>query len=310
MGQQHLQLMQLLEQIPPYRPTKSIKGKADLSGSTTMYDLGHQWAMNFKQFHPEVEFAGTAEGSEAAIKMLANDPTIIAGVSRQVDLEDQKLLQAGRCKDPMAIVVATDALVLYVHKDNPIATTGISPEQLQKLFGADASGVALVKNWGGLGVTGGLANQPIQVYDRESGSASHNFISKTLLAGGKQVKAKASVKSNAEVCKAISTDIAGAGLGEMASHQANVKKVPLLVQGQLVQADESSVLAGRYPLMRPLMLVVDKQQLKSDGGLREAVLQYVLSKDGQTEVMKAGFFPLNPGFIRQQLDAISGQQLR
>ena len=112
MGQQHLQLMQLLEQIPPYRPTKSIKGKADLSGSTTMYDLGHQWAMNFKQFHPEVEFAGTAEGSEAAIKMLANDPTIIAGVSRQVDLEDQKLLQAGRCKDPMAIVVATDALVL------------------------------------------------------------------------------------------------------------------------------------------------------------------------------------------------------
>lgn len=74
--------------------------------------------------------------------------------------------------------------------------------------------------------------------------------------------------------------------------------------------DEASVLTGKYPLMRPLMLVVDKKQLQSDGGLREAVLQYVLSKDGQTEVMKAGFYPLNPAFIRQQLEAVSGQQLR
>jgi hypothetical protein len=28
------------------------------------------------------------------------------------------------------------------------------------------------------------------------------------------------------------------------------------------------------------------------------------------EVMKAGFYPLNPSFIRQQLDQVSGQQLR
>ncbi len=146
-GQQHIQLMQLLEQIPPYRPTKEITGKANLSGSSTMYDLGHQWAMNFRQFHPKVELAGVADGSEAALSALAQDPSIIAGVSRQVDIDDQKKLQAGACKDPMAIIVATDAMALYVHKDNPIATLGVTPEQLQQIFSAGPDGQSAAKNW-------------------------------------------------------------------------------------------------------------------------------------------------------------------
>lgn len=310
LSQHHLQLMQLLEQIPPYRPSKDVQGKATLSGSSTMYDLGHQWALNFKQFHPKVEFTGEANGSEAALKALASDSSVIAGVSRQVDIEDQKLLQTGSCKDPMAIVVATDAMAIYVHKDNPIASKGITPEQLQKIFAAGANGVSSVKNWGELGVTGTLAEAPIHIFDREPGSGSHTFISKTLLGGATTAKAKSTHQSNTDVCKAVSEDVAGIGIGEMSNHQTSIRKVPLILQGQLVMPDEASVLTGKYPLMRPLMLVVDKKQLQGDGGLREAVLQYVLSKDGQTEVMKAGFYPLNPAFIRQQLEAVSGQQLR
>ena len=50
--------------------------------------------------------------------------------------------------------------------------------------------------------------------------------------------------------------------------------------------------------------------MATDGGLREAILRYVLSRDGQLEAVRADFFPMDPAFIRQQLDSISGPQMR
>jgi len=85
---QQFQMMQMLDQLPPYRPTEKLSGQAKLSGSRTMSDLGHEWAQNFKQFHPGLEMTGTAEGSEVALRLLSEDPTIIAGVSRPVDAKD------------------------------------------------------------------------------------------------------------------------------------------------------------------------------------------------------------------------------
>ena len=70
-----------------------------------------------------------------------------------------------------------------------------------------------------------------------------------------------------------------------------------MVQGELVQANEITVLAGKYPIVCRLMLVLDKEQLTKDGKLRETILRYVLSRDGQNVVMKSGFFPLDPGFF-------------
>jgi phosphate transport system substrate-binding protein len=304
---QQLQLQQLLEQIPPYRPTATLKGKVVISGSTTMADLGHQWVALFKKFHPEVEFSGTPEGSDKGIRQLADDPTVIAGVSRGVDGEDLKILQSGKVKKPMAIVVATDAMAVFVHKDNPIAS--LSPEQLTQIYSAAPGSL----KWGTFAPGSPIADQPVKLYEREAGSASQVFVSRTLLGGrtANQVNpGNAPITSNAEIVAAIGKDPLGIAIGELSTQNPSARKVPLLIDGSAVPAESASVLAGRYPLMRPLMLVVDQESLAAEGGVREAVLRFVLSRDGQMEVMKAGFYPLNPSFIRQQLDQVSGQQLR
>jgi phosphate transport system substrate-binding protein len=303
-----IQLMQMLDQLPPYRPQGELSGKAILSGSTTMNDLGRQWATQFKLFHPSVEFSGAADGSEAALKLLASDPTVIAGVSRPVDAADQSMLQAGKCKHPIAITVAMDAIAVYVHKSNPLPN--VSPNVLNAIFAMGADGKSKAKTWSDVGVQGSLANQPINIYERGVGSGSQAYISKTLLGGAKVVPPYKSCNSNTEICKFVGEDPKGIGIAELHYDNPNVRRVPLMVQGQMVPADEASVLAGRYPLTRPLMLVLDKSQLEADGRLRESVLRFVLSRDGQTAATKAGFYPLNPSFIRQQLQEIAGQQLR
>lgn len=306
---EHLQLQHLLESLTPYYPSKNeLKGKVVLSGTSMLTELGHQWAVNFKKFHPMVEFSGGADGSEEALKALANDPTIVAGVSRAVNEKDQALLQAGKCKQPIAIVAATSAMAVLVHKDNPII--GLQPEQVQAIFAAGPDGNPKLKTWGELGVKDKFANQPIHLYQREDGSGTQSYIRGTILGGAAIAKGKGVFTSNGEVAKAIAGDPVGIGLGELSNHDPNIRRVPLLLQGQSVPAEETSVLAGKYPLMRPLILIVDQSQLATDGGIRESIMRYVLSKDGQTEVLKAGYYPLDPSFIRQQLDAITGKQIR
>jgi len=306
--QQHFQLMQLLDQLEPYSPLEKLEGKVQLNGSRTMSDIGHQWAENFKQFHPSVEFEGKADGSEIALKQLAENPTSIAGVSRPVDEADQKLLQSGKCKEPIAVTVGIEAMALYVHKSNPLA--GVSPETVKAIFAAGVDGKPKAKLWGDLGVEGGLASAPIVAYERDAASGSQTFLSRVLLSGAQVAPSHKICESNFDVCKSIGADPKGVGFADINYFHPEVRRVPVLVQGNLIEANEAMVLAGKYPIVRPLLVVFDKSQLAGDGKLRESILRYLLSRDGQSVVVKAGFYPADPGFIKHQLTEIFGQQLR
>jgi len=307
-NQRHFQLMQMLDQLEPYLPLEKLSGKIQLNGSRTMSDMGHQWAENFKQFHPAVEFEGKADGSEVALKALAENPSSIAGVSRPVDEADQKLLQAGNCKEPIAVTIGMEAMAMYVHKDNPLQS--LSPEIVKAIFAAAEDGKPKAKRWGDLGVAGPLADKPIVAYERDSASGSQTFVTRVLLAGAKPAKSYKICESNFDICKAVGEDPNGVGFADLNYVNPMVRRVPVLIQGRLIEATEEMVLSGKYPIIRPLLVVFDKSQLASEGKLRESILRYLLSRDGQSIVMKAGFYPADPGFIKHQLNEIFGQQLR
>ena len=284
--QEHAALTHLIESIEPYFKKKEIKGTATLAGSTTMQALGKSWSDRFKKFHPEVTFTRGVDGTEAALKALSEDPSVIAGASRPLTDEDTAMLKKGKCKDPLAIIVALDPLALYVHKDNPIA--GITPQQLESLFHAPGGKNKHAAVWGDVGVAGEMATKPVRIHSRSETSGTTTFIKQMILQNGEMAKEAQSHRTSEEICKAV----------------------PLVLNGARIPATEQTFLSGQYPLVRPLLLVIDKSQLASDGGLREAVLRYILSRDGQLEAVRAGFFPMDPAFIRQELDQISGPQMR
>jgi phosphate transport system substrate-binding protein len=305
---EHLQLMQLLQAIEPYRPTGDIQGKAVLAGSTTMVLLGQSWAERFKLFHPGVEFTRGADGSDAALEALAKDANVIAGVSRTVSDEEIAKLKAGACKDPIILIVALDPMAVYVNKNNPIES--LTPDQIKKLFGVNAEGKPATATWGELGVQGALASQPVRIHHRSAISGTRNFIKTSILGGTELAEPAGTHASNVEICKAIGKDSSGVGMCGFGDGNAEVRAVPLMLNNQKVDASESSFLAGQYPLVRPLSLVLDKSLVSKDNGLREAILRFILSRDGQTEAIRAGFYPLDPNFIRQEVAQLSGTQLR
>lgn len=280
----------------------------EFGGSVTMLDLGKRWAQNFKQFHAAVEFRGGTEGSEIALKALAENPTIIAGISRPVDESDLKLLQSGKCKEPVAITIGIEALALCVHKDNPLQS--VTHESFQAIFAAAKDGVPQAKNWGDLGVKGSLASEPIARYERDSGSGTQAFLTRVLLGGAPTAPPTKQCASNTEVCEQIAKDTKGVGLADINYSNPSIRRVPLVVDNQAVEPIEENVLSGRYPLVRPLVLVFDKAQANNDGKLRESITRYVLSREGQTAVMKSGFYPIDPALANHQISEVFGQQLR
>ncbi len=305
---EHAALLQLIESIEPYHKKKEIKGSATLSGSTTMLAIGKSWADRFRKFHPEVQLTRGSDGTDAGIKALAEDANVIAGASRPLSGADLALLKGSKCKDPLSIIVALDPLALYVHKDNPLP--GVTPEQLESIFRAAGGNGKHAATWGDLGLTGEFANKPIRIHSRSEISGTTTLIKQLILRGGEMAKEAQSHRSSDEVCAAIGTDLQGVGICGFGEATAQVRPVSLIINGNRVPATEQSFLSGQYPFVRPLLLVIDKAQMASDGGLREAMLRYVLSRDGQLEAVREGFFPLDPAFIRKQLDLISGPQMR
>lgn len=297
-------LADLLDAIPPYNPQNSVSGEALLAGSTTMLQLGQHWAARFKQFHPQVEFTRAGDGSQAALELLQKNPAAIAGLSRMVTAEEVAALKQAKCPDPAVVVVAVEPLAVYVHADSPLKT--ISPQQLQKIFAAGAA-----TTWADLGVEGPLASQAIRVHSRIDDDSLVRFISDAVAGGQPSAKPAATHRSGGEMIKGVAADPAGVAIGSMRSDSAaGVKPLPLSLGTGSVEPTEANFLSGQYPLVRPLTLIFEKSMLDHDGGLRREILKYVLSRDGQAEAVLAGFYPVSPNFIAQQIATLSGPQLR
>jgi phosphate transport system substrate-binding protein len=307
-GMQHVALMHLIDSIEPYYPKGELKGEAILAGSTTMQLLGKAWADRFRQFHPEVTFTRGKDGSEAGIKEISENPLVIAGSSRPLTNDELSALKSTKCKEPMAFIVALDPLALYVHPENPLAS--VTPDQLESIFRAPGTNKAHASTWGDLGLTGPWKERAIRIHSRNDVSGTTTFIRQWIVQGAPLARSAELHESNEKVCTGIAGDANGIGLAGFGEATANVRAVPLAIQGAVIPANESSFLAGKYPLVRPLVLIVDKSVMETDGGVRESVLRYVLSRDGQLEAVRAGFFPVDPSFIRKQLDSISGPQVR
>lgn len=304
----HAALMRLVDSFELYHPAKNLKGSIVLDGSTTMMQLGKAWADRFRQFHKDVVLTRGVDGTNAGLSELAKDPTRIVGVSRPLTAAEMESLKKGKCVDPISVVVALDPIALYVHESNPLK--GVTPEQFEAMLRAPGQKGPHIANWTELGLSGDFDGKKIQFHCRSEISGTKSFIKNVILRGEELTDEAGSHESNGAVCEAIANDPFGMGLAGFGSIKPGIRPVPLILNGVTVPASEESFLMGQYPLVRPLVIVFDRAEMKKDGGLREEILRYILSREGQLEAIREGFFPLDPSFVHQELDMICGPRIR
>jgi len=280
--------------IPTYVKTTGVSGNLSSVGSDTLANLMTLWAEAYKKEYPNVNIQIQAAGSSTAPPALTEGTANLGPMSRKMkDVELQAFEQKYGYK-PTAIPVAVDALAVFVHKDNPIK--GLTMAQVDAIFSSTrlCGAKADVKTWGDLGVTGDLANKPVQLFGRNSVSGTYGYFKEEALCKGDFKPNVNEQPGSASVVQAISSALNGIGYSGIGYKTASVKTVALAKTegGAFVEDNEANALNGTYPLSRFLYVYVNKAPNKPLAPLEAEFVKLVLSQAGQQVVVKDGYIPL------------------
>jgi phosphate transport system substrate-binding protein len=80
--------------------------------------------------------------------------------------------------------------------------------------------------------------------------------------------------------------------------------------GVLTSPTEANLQSRRYPLIRPLYLVVAINGERLEDPLMRELLSYVLSRSGQEDVIKDGFLPLTRAEVVAQEEKLGWSEVR
>jgi len=208
---------------------------------------------------------------------------------------------------PTRISVALDTLGVFVHKDNKIKS--LSLKQLDGIFSKTRkSGVEDLKTWEQLGVKGAWAPKPISIYGRNSASGTYGFFKEHALENGDYKDTVKEQPGSSSVVQSVGTDKFAIGYSGIGYKTSEVRAValsnPAKNGGKAYEANYENALNGNYPLARNLYLYVNKNPKTGLDPLVKQFVTFILSKEGQTVVIKDGYYPLPKKMIDEQIKGL------
>ena len=265
------------------------------------------WAEEFKREYPNVNIQIQAAGSSTAPPALTEGTSNIGPMSRKMKDKELEAFESKFNYKPTAIRVAIDALAVYAHKDNPVE--GMSIAQVDAIFSTTRKCGAAedIRQWGQVGVTGGLKDQFIQVFGRNSVSGTYGYFKKKGLCKGDFKSTVNEQPGSASVVQSVSTSLNAIGYSGIGYKTSGVKAIPLTKKpgGNYVGATPANAINGSYPLARFLYVYVNKAPNKPLSPLEGEFLRLVLSKAGQQVVVKDGYIPMPAAVAAQELEKLN-----
>ena len=160
--------------------------------------------------------------------------------------------------------------------------------------------------WGQLGLPGDWAASPISLYGRNSASGTYGFFKDHALKNGDfkdQVKEQ---PGSASVVQGISEDRYGVSYSGIGYTTSGVRMVPLAAKaGQPhVEPTQANTKNGSYPLWRYLYIYVNQPPRKPLSPIVKEFLAYLYSREGQSDVLRDGYFPVDATLADKQLAKI------
>ena len=287
--------------LPDYERVSGVAGNLSSAGSDTLANLMTLWAEEFKSLYPNVNTQIQAAGSSSAPPALTKGTSTLGPMSRKMRDKEVEAFEDRHGYKPMVIRVAIDAMAIYVNKDNPIR--GMTIDEVDAVFSTTrrCGAPADVTTWGQLGLTGSWGNRTIQLYGRNSVSGTYGYFKQQALCKGDFKSNVNEQPGSASVVQAVTSSLNGIGYSGIGYKTSGVRAVPLAQKAgrPYVEATAQNAVNRTYPLARYLYVYVNKHPNKPLPPLEKEFIKLVLSKLGQTAVIKDGYIPL-PATIAQQ----------
>ena len=294
-GLGHGAALVLDEALPAYRPSQGLNAQAVTSvGSDTMNNLMSLWSEAFQAYHPGLSVQISGAGSSTAPPALTEGTALFGAMSRRMTSGELQAFEARFGYRPLAFRVAVDALAVFVHKDNPLP--GLSLSALDAIFsvarrcGARQS----AERWGDLGLAGPWQTQRLQRFGRNAVSGTYGYFKASALCNGDFRSDVNEQPGSASVVQAVSRTPTGIGYSGMGFQTSGIRPLPLARrEGEpFVAATAANAIAGTYPLSRYLYLYLNHPPGTAFAPLQREFLRFVLSREGQSLVLRDGYVPL------------------
>lgn len=257
-----------------------------VTGSDTMVNLVQAWAEAFAETHPDASVQIRGGGSGVGIASLCAGKIQIAASSRPMKPKELETAHEKTGATPQEFVVGSDALAVYVNRQNPIDE--ISLEQLAEIYGEGGQIVA----WDQLGVSNAACSdgQIIRV-SRQNSSGTYAYFRERVLGKKREYKQGATAQSgSADIVALVSQTPCAIGYSGMGynSDEVKVLKITPKPGEPAVAPSLETAQNGTYPIARPLYLYT----LGEPKGAVAEFLEWILSDEGQKIVAKKGYVPL------------------
>ena len=292
-----------------YTPQQEVEGEVFLFGSQTLQQVAATWSDSFRELHPKVTLNIDCQGSETALPAIPDQRLLIGLMSRPLtsqELADLEQKRGGRIAE---LVICHDAMGIIVHKSNPVQGFTDSADSAI-LTKTGATGVASI--WSELNVAGPLGSQPVNVLGPKKTSGTRRYLENRFLGAEAAQRSVKEYSTRDELIQAVAQDPTSISLVSLSHGEPrDVRVVPVAgADGVLTSPTEANTQSRRYPLIRPLYLVVAINGERLEDPLMRELLSYILSRSGQEDVIKDGFLPLTRAEVVAQEEKLGWSEVR
>ena len=247
-----------------------------------------------RELYPDVKVEIEAAGSATAPLALLEGRSQFGPMSRPMSAEETAAFGSKYGYKISSFRVAVDALAVYVNKANPVAC--LTLPQLSGIFSINRKtpGATDIRTWGDLGLTGEWAKQAIGLYSRNTLSGTYEYFRETALYGGDYRPEIRQQSGSEAVVQAVAADKFGIGYSGIGYKTEGVRAVPLALfyGGTCHEPSAEATLSGKYPIARYLYVYINRRPGQPLEPLRAEFTKYILSKDGQEQAERGGYFPI------------------
>jgi len=237
-----------------------------LSGSSTVAPLAAEIAKRFEQRHPGARVDVQSGGSSRGINEARQGLVQIGMVSRALKTDEVDLT---------ATAIAMDGISVILHSSNKVPA--LSDVQIKAIYTGE------VRNWKQLGG----ADRPITVVNKAEGRSTLELFLHHFQLKNKDIRAQVVIGENQQGIKTVAGNPGAIGYVSIgtAEYEAEQGTPIRLLPMAGMPATVAQVQAGKFPLSRPLNLVVKGQP----SALTRQFLDFAQSKDVH-DLVKAQFF--------------------
>ncbi|TQM92057.1 PstS family phosphate ABC transporter substrate-binding protein [Roseinatronobacter monicus] len=290
--------------LPSYEAGSGVSGNLTSIGSDTLNNLMTLWSEGFRSIYPNVAIQIQGAGSGTAPPALVEGTAQFGPMSRPMRGSEIEEFEARYGYEPLPMRGAIDALGVFVHRDNPIEC--LSMQEVDAIFSSTRAGGAdeAITTWAQVGLEGEWADRPVAMYGRNSASGTYGYFREVALFGGDYSPEVREQPGSSTVIQGTAADIGGIGYSGVGYATADVKAVNIRgADGNCYAPTAEDASSGNYPIARFLYIYMNVDPNAELEPLRAEFVRYVYSRQGQNDVVRAGFFPLVNAIAEQDLAA-------